>query len=104
MLFAVLFEDDDTKAEMRGRHMAAHLAFLEANAGSVRAAGPLRDEAGAGAGGLWLVEAADAAAVRALVEADPFWPTGLRRSVRILAWQQVFAAGRRVTAPPPASS
>ena len=32
----------------------------------------------------------------ARIKADPFWPTGLRRSVRILSWAQVFAEGRRL--------
>jgi hypothetical protein len=27
--------------------------------------------------------------------ADPFWPTGLRKAVRVLAWMQVFADGKR---------
>ncbi|GMG80862.1 hypothetical protein LNKW23_00740 [Paralimibaculum aggregatum] len=94
MHFAILFEDDEAHAGERARHMAAHLDFLEAHAGQIRAAGPLA-EAGAPAGGLWIVEAADEAAARALVEADPFWPTGLRRAVRILAWRRVFAEGRR---------
>jgi hypothetical protein len=95
MLFAVLFEDDASKAEMRPKHMPAHLAFLEKNGRQILAAGPLSDEAGQGAGGLWLVEAESHAAARKLVEADPFWPTGLRKSVRILAWKQVFAEGKR---------
>jgi uncharacterized protein YciI len=95
MLFAILFEDDPAKAEMRPKHMPAHLAFLEANGKGILSAGPLSDEQGQGAGGLWLVEAESAAAARALVEADPFWPTGLRKSVRILAWKQVFAEGKR---------
>lgn len=95
MLYAVLFEDDPARVDARHRHMADHLAFLETEAERIRAAGPLRDGA-AGAGGLWLVEAASESAVRTLVESDPFWPTGLRRSVRILAWHQVFADGRRV--------
>jgi len=47
-------------------------------------------------GGLWLVDAADLAEVDALVKEDPFWPTGLRKSVRILAWNQVFSDGRRL--------
>lgn len=96
-LFAVLFEDDPALAdEARRRHMAEHLAFLERNAASVRAAGPLRDAGdGAPAGGLWIVEAEDRARVEALVREDPFWPTGLRRSVRVLAWNQVFADGAR---------
>jgi hypothetical protein len=46
--------------------------------------------------GLWLVEADSPAAVDALVREDPFWPTGLRRGVRVLRWSQVFAAGRRL--------
>jgi hypothetical protein len=32
-----------------------------------------------------------------LIKEDPFWPTGLRKSVCILAWNQVFADGRRLT-------
>jgi hypothetical protein len=43
----------------------------------------------------WLVEAESPEAVDALVKQDPFWPTGLRRSVRILGWSQVFADGSR---------
>ena len=95
MLYAVLFEDDPARADARARHMAEHLAFLEREAARIHAAGPLR-EAGQGAGGLWLVEAEDADAARRLVEADPFWPTGLRRSVRVLEWRRVFADGRRL--------
>jgi uncharacterized protein YciI len=96
MLYAVLFEDDPTRADMRARHMPDHLAFLERNARQVQAAGPLKLAAdGTPAGGLWLVEADNARAVQALVEADPFWPTGLRKSIRALEWTQVFAAGKR---------
>ncbi len=95
MTYAVLFEDDDTYAEMRAKLMRDHLAFLERNAVSIRAAGPLKDsDTGAAAGGLWLVEAESPEAVKALIETDPFWPTGLRKSVRVLQWTQVFAAGR----------
>jgi hypothetical protein len=56
--------------------------LLERNAARIKAAGPLRGDP---AGGLWLVEADSAAAVDVLVKEDPFWPTGLRRSVRVLA-------------------
>ena len=96
MLFAVLFEDTPGFGEdIRRRHMAEHLAFLERNATHIAAAGPLATPSGEAAGGLWLVEAESAAAVEALVREDPFWPTGLRRAVRVLVWSQVFAAGRR---------
>ena len=97
MLYAVLFEDDAKLAvELRRQHMPSHLSFLERNAARIRAAGPLRAPAGDPAGGLWLVEADSPEAVDALVKVDPFWSTGLRRSVRILIWSQVFAEGRRM--------
>lgn len=97
MRYAVLFEDHADKAEERTNHMAAHLAFLEANASTIMAAGPLMSaDTTEGAGGLWIVEADSAEAVTALIEADPFWPTGLRKSTRILAWRRVFADGARL--------
>lgn len=93
MIYAVLFEDDPAQTHKRTEHMSAHLAFLAANSAAVQSAGPLKDaESGAAAGGLWIVSAESPAAVRALVEADPFWPTGLRKAVRILEWTQVFGA------------
>ena len=95
MLLAVLFVDDATRANMRPAHMPEHLAFLERNASAIKAAGPLTDtEDGGPAGGLWLVEAVSPENVRALVEAGPFWPTGPRKSVRVLQWKQVFADAR----------
>lgn len=97
MLFAVMFEDNPgTGADIRARHMPDHLAFLERNHASITAAGPLATTTGSGAGGMWLVEAVNEAGVRKLVEEDPLWPTGLRKSVRILSWNQVFADGQRL--------
>ena len=97
MLYAVLFEDNpDTAHDLRRRHMPAHLSFLEKNAAQIKAAGPLQTSSGGPAGGLWLVEAESGDTVEALVKEDPFWPTGLRRSVRVLRWSQVFADGKRL--------
>jgi uncharacterized protein YciI len=97
MLYAVLFTDDDAHADARRRVMPAHLDFLERNSARIRAAGPLREAAdGTPAGGLWLVEADTPEAVAALYQEDPLWPTGLRKSVRVLQWSQVFASGRRL--------
>jgi uncharacterized protein len=97
MLYAVLFEDNTAlAADVRRQRMSAHLSFLEKNAARIRAAGPLRASSGDPAGGLWVVEADSSDEVDALVKDDPFWPTGLRRSVRILSWSQVFANGRRL--------
>jgi uncharacterized protein len=94
LLYAVLFTDNPDHAAARQRLMPDHLAFLAKNAERIRAAGPI-SEGGSAAGGLWLVEAANAADVAALTQSDPFWPTGLRQSVRVLEWTQVFADGRR---------
>jgi uncharacterized protein YciI len=97
MLYVVLFTDDPAHADIRPRLMPAHLDFLEKHDTTIHSAGPLFEaQSGDAAGGLWVVEAETFDAVRALVEADPFWPTGLRRSVRILRWSQVFADGRRL--------
>lgn len=96
MLFAVFFEDEaDRASDIRQQYMLAHLDFLERHASTIKAAGPLSDADGNPAGGLWLVQANDQEQVQTLVRADPFWPTGLRRSVRVLAWTQVFADGVR---------
>jgi len=97
MLYAVIFEDNvNLPSDLRREHMPLHLAFLERNASRIKAAGPLRASSGDPAGGLWLVEADSPEVVDALVKEDPFWPTGLRRSVRILSWSQVFAEGKRL--------
>jgi uncharacterized protein YciI len=97
MLYAVLFEDNENLgSDVRRQHMPSHLSFLERNASQIKAAGPLRAPTGNPAGGLWLVEGESPNAIDALVKEDPFWPTGLRRSVRILSWSQVFANGKRL--------
>ncbi|MEO9874850.1 MAG: YciI family protein [Anderseniella sp.] len=99
MLFAVMFEDNPgTGPEIRARHMPDHLAFLERNNSLIKAAGPLATGTGSGAGGMWIVEAAEEADVRKLVEKDPLLPTGLRKSVQILCWNQVFADGQPLIA------
>lgn len=91
-IYAVLFEDDERHADQRPRHMQAHLAFLRENTKHVLAAGPLFEATErTPAGGMWLLTADTPEQVSALVRADPFWPTGLRKSVRILEWKQVYS-------------
>lgn len=96
MKFVILFEDAPGTSDIRTKLMPDHLSFLDKNAADIQSAGPLFDaQSGQGAGGLWLVEAKSWEAAQTLVEADPFWPTGLRQSVRILQWKQVFRDGVR---------
>lgn len=100
MKFLVLFQDSaSAEPGLRQRHMAQHLDFLERNAGSVQAAGPLLTPKGDAAGGAWIVEAESVQAVEMLIHEDPFWPTGLRETIEVLQWNQVFADGRRLIAP-----
>ena len=91
MLFAVRFEDDPDRHDVRTKHMAGHLEFLAKHKDTVRVAGSLRRSPGENpVGGLWVVEADDKRAVEALFSEDPFWTNGLRRSVEILHWSKAF--------------
>jgi uncharacterized protein YciI len=86
----VMFDDNDERSDQRGKFMSEHLAFLKSKPDQISAAGPLKDaKTGLPAGGLWLVSAESREHVVALVMADPFWPTGLRKSFRILEWTMV---------------
>ena len=97
MKYIVLLEDNPTAdPNIRSTHMEAHIQFLESNNAAIEAAGPLFENDDAGAGGIWIVTADSESSVRALVEQDPFWPTGLRASIRVLKWTQVFANGQRL--------
>ena len=74
--------------------MPEHLEFLKRRKSTILSAGPLFDVgSGKGAGGQWIVEAFDLAEVQRLVEEDPFFPSGLRKSIRILEWKLVFENG-----------
>ncbi|MGE3872694.1 MAG: YciI family protein [Parvibaculaceae bacterium] len=93
MDYAVIFEDNEEKSGKRAEFMKKHLAFLSAHARQISAAGPMKDaQTGLPAGGLWLVSAEAREDVVGLVMADPFWPTGLRKSYQILEWKKVHSA------------
>jgi hypothetical protein len=97
MHFVALLEDEPSKADVRPKYMKEHLAHLESLLDNIRFAGPLTDpKTNAAAGGLWIVEAGSAEEVRRMLEADPFYKAGLRKSIRVLAWKQVLADGKKV--------
>lgn len=96
MLHAIQFRDDpEADPGISPRHMEAHLAFLQENAGAIRAASPLNGTDRAVAGGLLPVDVPDADAAWALVRADPFCATGLRNTADVRERAQVFADGAR---------
>ena len=91
MLFIVQFEDKPGTGELREQLLEAHFAFLDSMRERVLVAGSLRAEADdKPVGGLWIVEADDAAAVRDVFKDDPFWTNGLRASARINRWHKAF--------------
>ncbi|MEM6985370.1 MAG: YciI family protein [Pseudomonadota bacterium] len=92
----VLFDDHIEKAPLRRQHFDAHLDFLNHHGAHVCAAGPLLDEVDTqlAVGGLWLTNGLSDEAVRTLVEQDPLFATGLRRSWRIHRWVKVFDEGQ----------
>ncbi|MEM7069576.1 MAG: YciI family protein [Pseudomonadota bacterium] len=97
MKFAVLFEDHSgAGSELRFKYLDAHLAFLVRNSSVIDAAGALKESDNSHAGGLWIVEAENREIVRNLVEEDPFWLVGLRKTVQILFWQRDFSNGYHV--------
>ena len=100
MKFVVLFEDNSgVGSDIRKSNMPQHLQFLSDHSEQIDAAGPLSNTDGSGAGGIWIVEAVSESDVTDLVEKDPFWPTGLRKSVKVMNWAQVFANGKALISP-----
>jgi len=89
--FAVWARDRPGMLEERLRVREAHRARLRAGAPGLRVVlgGPTTDEAGAMAGSLLVVEAADIAQVRAFVAGDPYVAAGVYDpdSVQIQPWQ-----------------
>ena len=95
MLYTIHFHDNaDAAPDIRPRYMQKHLAFLSENSATIRAAGPLKEGDGTVESGLWLVEVESIDQAWGLVKADPFWPTGLRDTVEVKHWAQVFADGQ----------
>lgn len=97
LLYVVTMEDEPKNADARPKHQDAHRAYLEGILGKLRSAGPLTDpKTGGAAGALWMIEASGPDEVQKLLEADPFYKAGLRKNIRIAAWKQVFADGKRI--------
>lgn len=92
MKYVVLFENNlGTEKSLRLSYLPLHVQFLQRNSGRIAAAGDLSDLHNNEAGGLWVVNAEDEAEVIDCVRADPYWPTGLRKSYRVMKWSQTLA-------------
>ena len=84
--WVVIFEDSEGMLEVRRRHGAEHLAYLDANRHKILIGGGLRPAPGEPfVGGLWVLEVADRAEAVCLIESDPYYRPELRK-YRVLAW------------------
>ncbi len=91
MLFAVIFADKVDQAELRAKHLRAHIAWVDEHKNSVLVAGSLRHEpSDIPRGGLWVVEAESKDAVFELMKTDPFYTCGLRQGVEVLHWSKAL--------------
>ncbi|MCG7505328.1 YciI family protein [Mesorhizobium retamae] len=85
--FVAIFEDNVGFDWVRRDHSGEHLAFLEANKTRIVLAGALRpgvDEHPSG--GLWIFDVASADEAIALIESDPYFKLGLRKSYDLRVW------------------
>ncbi len=96
MIFVVQFEDTPGSEHIRNELMSDHLAFLDRHSARVLGAGPLFDTDKRGRGGQWLIEAEDVETVQSMIREDPFYGSGLRASITILEWKQVFRGGEKL--------
>lgn len=94
MLYMFHCTDKAGAGEVRQTNRAAHLAYLEANAARIFAAGPLLSDDGQGmVGSLLIVECADAAEAQRFADEDPYAKAGLFQSVVIRPWRRVYPKG-----------
>jgi uncharacterized protein len=95
MLFVVRFTDDPQRLSTRKQFLPDHLEWLEAHKKNVLVPGSLRPEPDAApTGACWIVEAQDKNEVEHLLQSDPFWVHGLRKSREILHWYKAFPERR----------
>jgi uncharacterized protein YciI len=86
MHFVVNLMDRDDGLPTRIEHRPAHIEWLKGS--GIPIAGPFLDSTGEKMiGTMYVVEAEDEAAVRALLAQDPFAKVGLFKSVDIKPWR-----------------
>lgn len=92
MLFALICKDKPGHLQVRLDTRPEHVAFLNDlnSRGALKFAGPFLDADGKPDGSLVVIEAAEAAAAKAVADADPYAKAGLFESVQIRPWNWVF--------------
>jgi uncharacterized protein YciI len=85
--WVAIFEDHAGREWIRKEHSQAHFDYLASQSHKIRLAGGLRELPNAlYCGGLWIMEVDSRDEAVRLVEADPCFTLGLRKSYRLLVW------------------
>ena len=90
MLFALMCLDKPNAMDLRMATRERHLAYVRDNAGAVKVAGPLLDDAEQMAGSFFILDLPDKAAAEAFSGADPYTQAGLWSSVTLRAFKATF--------------
>jgi len=94
MLFMVINTDKPDTAELRAETRPPHVEYLKSLGDSLKLAGPfLASEGETAIGSLWIVEADDIEAARAMAAGDPFAQAGLFESCTVHPWRRALGAG-----------
>ncbi len=84
MLWAIHLIDKPNSAEIRAKHLAAHVAYLNKVDSVCFFTGPLQnDDAAQSIGSLWIIKANSRAEAQAFVDAEVFYKAGVFESVKI---------------------
>lgn len=95
MLYLVSLRDIADNTGIRSRLLNDHMQHMGQFMDSIRLGGPLlREGTDVPGGGMLLVEADSADAVRAMVEADPYYKAGLWDEVRIQPFKEIINSWR----------
>ncbi|SON53871.1 YciI-like protein [Hartmannibacter diazotrophicus] len=93
MLFVVSCIDKPGALQVRMDNRPAHLEFLDANKDVVKVGGPYMSEDGTSpTGSMLIIDAADRAALDALIAEDPYAKAGLFQSVDVRPWRRTVGA------------
>ena len=97
MAYAIICDDKSGCSHVRDEHRPAHMAYLDANASKLLAAGAqLSDDGKVMSGGILLVDTDDRAEAEAFIANDPFAKAGLFQSIKVVRWRKGFFGGKRL--------
>lgn len=87
MRWVAMFEDDPAQDWVRKGHDQEHFAYLSRHADKIVLGGGLRPGPGEWyCGGLWVLEVESRDEAVRLIEGDPYFRLGLRKSYRLNVW------------------